>query len=422
MKRFGILSTLAVVTLGTVTTVAPATGRAEPAANDPAVITAWIEIAARTIYPENATPLPASALYFGFMSLAVYDAVVAIEGGFEPINEQPGADAGAASSQVAAATAAYQVLLYFFPASGELLAADYAAALDAVPDGASKEEGIRVGEAAAAALIASRDGDGRGAPRLQPGGTDLGQWRPTPPDAFMIVPWLGFVSPLLLQSPTQFALPGPNPVTSEAYAADFLEVMQMGAKEGSQRTPEQTATAMFWTTNSIRKYQLALADRLANEDLDIAETARVFAILNASTADAEIACWRAKYDFDYWRPVTAIRLADTDGNDATEPNPQWEPLVNSPPYSDYTSGHACITGAATETVNHLFGADNIDLTVPSLSDAPPRHFDTAAAIDEETNNARIWLGIHFRKAMTDGNQLGHDVAAYAIATYFQPAE
>ena len=142
--------------------------------------------------------------------------------------------------------------------------------------------------------------------------------------------------------------------------------------------------------------------------------------MNTTTADALIACWRAKYDNAYWRPITAIQLADTDGNDATEPDPAWTPLLATPPYPEYASGHACITGATSGTVGALFGPDSIDLTVPSLATAPARQFATTDALDEETMNARIWLGIHFRKAMTDGNQLGHDVAEFGTTHYFQP--
>lgn len=210
------------------------------------MITNWNAIAVRTIFTENLTPVPVSSLYFGFMSLAVYDAVVAIEGRYEPYAEQPRAR-GHASSEAAAATAAYRVLSYYFPASAAALSVDYAASLALVHKGAGKVRGIRVGEASAAEVIRLRQDDGRGATVAQPGGVGPGMWRPTP-DAFapMLAPWLGFVTPLLLHSPTQFPLPGPDALDSEAYAQDFLEAKQYGAKDGSLRSPEQTATALFW--------------------------------------------------------------------------------------------------------------------------------------------------------------------------------
>lgn len=388
-------------------------------ASNPAVITDWNKTAARTIFTENTTPIPASGLYFGFVSIAMYDAVVAIQGGYEPYLEQPRAHANA-SPEVAAATAAYRVLSYYFPASAGNLAVDYAASLAGIPDGVGKVHGKRAGEAAAAALIESRQNDGRGAAITLNVVEGPGIWRPTP-DAFapMAVPWLAFVKPLVLGSPTQISLPGPDELDTTAYATDFAEVKAYGAKDGSSRSAAQTETALFWNANSVLQYQAALRDQVTRRGLDILESARAFALLNTSTADALIACWRAKYDYAYWRPITAIRLADTDGNDATAADGAWTPLVQTPPYPEYTSGHACITGATSNSLGNLFGADSLDLDVASSVTATTRHFDTAAALDAETMNARIWLGLHFRKAMTDGNRLGHDVSNWVISHRFQ---
>jgi hypothetical protein len=390
-----------------------------PVVSDPGVVTDWNAIAARTIFTENATPIPSSALYFGFVSLAVHDAVVAIEGGFEPYLEQRGSRN--ASSEAAAATAAYRVLRHYFPASAANLRADYRASLADIPRGDAMASGKRVGEIAANQIIRLRRNDGRNA--TVPLVVDLvpGVWRPTP-DAFapMAVSWLGFVEPLLLDSPTQIPLPGPDALDTDAYARDFAEVDAYGVKDGSSRSAEQTETALFWNANAVLQYQVALRDQVIRRGLDIADSARAFALLNSATADSLIACWRAKYEYAYWRPVTAIRMADTDGNDATEPDPEWTPLVQTPPYPEYTSGHACITGVATGTLSHLFGADAIDLDVSSSVTGTSRHYDSADALDEETMNARIWLGIHFREAMTDGNQLGHDVSDWATTHFFQP--
>jgi hypothetical protein len=384
------------------------------------VVTEWNAIAARTIFTENASPIPSSALYFAFVSIAMHDAVVAIEGRYEPYADQPRAQANA-SPEVAAATAAYRVLSYYFPLSAENLAADYAAALAGIPDGVGMVHGKRVGGAAADQVIRLRQNDGRGAAvslNVVPG---PGVWRPTP-EAFapMAVPWLGFVKPLLLDSPTQFALPGPDALDTDAYAQDFAEVKAYGAKDGSSRSAEQTETALFFNFNSVLQYQVGLRDQVTRRGLDIVDSSRAFAILGGTTADALIACWRAKYDYAYWRPITAIPLADTDGNDTTEPDLAWNPLVPTPPYPEYVSGHACITGAASGTLGNLFGADAIDLNLFSGVTSTTRHYDNANALDEDTMNARIWLGLHFRKAMTDGNKLGHDVSDWATAHYFQP--
>ncbi len=236
----------------------------------------------------------------------------------------------------------------------------------------------------------------------------------------MLAPWLGGVRPLTLNSPTQMPLAGPDAVTSAAYAADVGEAKDYGASTGSSRTPEQTATARFWTVNPNPQYHAAMRQQVTRRGLDIVDSARAFALLGSSTADALISCWRAKVDHTFWRPDAAIRHADVDGNEQTDADPGWTPLVPNPPYPEYPSGHACVTAAASETFSSLFGATGLGLEIPSLASTALRQFDSALALDQETMNARIWLGIHFRRAMTDGNGLDHAVAGWAASQYFQP--
>ncbi len=410
------------------TTPGITTGANAAAPADPSVVTDWNAIATRTIYTENATPVPVSPLYFGFVHLAMYDAVVAIEGGYEPyIDIGPAGRSGAfasASSEVAAATAAYDVLRRFFPASAANLRADYLAFLDEMPAGKATALGKRVGMLAALHIIRARDDDGRNASVSFTATPAPGVWRPTPPaNAAFLVPWLGFVEPLLLDSPTQIPLPGPDPIGSAAYATDFAEVKAKGASVGSTRSTAETQNALFFNDNIGRQYQVGMRDQVTRRGLDIVESARAFALLNSTNADALISGWRSKFDYAYWRPITAIRQADTDGNTATDADPTWSSLVGTPPYPDYVSGHAPYSGSTSGTLAFLFGAGSIDLNLSSIipnSGTSPRNFATAAALDEATKNARIHLGIHFRKAMTDGNALGHAVVDYATDNYFQP--
>ena len=404
----------------------PATTHADPpVARDAGVIIRWNEITERTLF-ENAQPIPTSLLFYGFSALAMYDAVVSIEGRFEPWSELPRPHAHA-SSEVAAATAAYRVLSHYFPNSAAALTADYEAALAEIPNGVGKVHGIRVGEDAAGALITRRADDSINAPVPQPQNEpfDPGEWRPTPPTMTpMVGPWLGFVDPLLLPSPTHIPLAGPPALDSVEYAAEFAEVRDYGGAV-SERTPEQTATALFHTVAPRIQHLEAIRDQIADRDLDIVDSARALAVFNSSLADVSIACWRAKYDFKFWRPVTAIALADTDGNPATEVVLGWAPLRNTPPYPDYVSGHACFTGAVSGSLDNLFGAGPLSpaYTMPSLVDGvPDRSYTSTDALDTETMNARIWNGFHFRSAMSDGNALGHAVADYAVANYFQPTE
>lgn len=387
---------------------------------DSTVVTAWNTIAVRTIFAENATPIPSSGLYFGFTSIAVFDAVVAIEGGYEPYVYRGRAPARA-SAQVAAAAAAHRVLVHYFPASTGALDADYSAFLTGIPNGSAKGGGQRVGEASAAAIIAVRANDGRNAPIMLDVAPAPGVWRPTPPAfAPMLVPWLAFVRPLPLRGPEQIAVGGPRALTSAAYARDWLETRNYGAKTGSQRTPAQTETALFWNANAVAQYQTALADHLNRHPQGIAAAARAFAVLSVGTADALITCWSTKYRYAAWRPITAIQLADTDGNPATTADATWEPLVATPPYPEYASGHACITGAATNAFGRLFGPRSIDINIGSSVTGTVRHYQSVEELDTETQNARIWLGLHFRTAMTDGNMIGHAASTWVISREFRP--
>ncbi len=414
-----LLATAGALTPAALTTAAAA---APSVATDSAVITEWNAIAERTIFAENEVPVPASNLYFGFVSIAMYDAVVSIEGRYEPYAYRPAAHRHA-SPEVAAATAAYTVLRYYFPSSASLLLDDYLASVAEHPKNAAFVHGARTGVAAAATLIRSRFGDGRGADVTFDVEPAPGVWRPTLPEfAPFAVPWLGFVEPLTLESATQFPLDGPNPIDSVAYANEFAETKAYGENDESQRSAEQTDTALFFSANIVAQYQAGMRDAVTRRGFDIVDSARAFAIMNTAAADTIISCWRAKFDYPTWRPITAIQLADTDGNPLTEADPDWMPLGVNPPYSEYSSGHACVTGAASNTFAYLFGPDTMDLILFSPVTSTTRHYDSSEALDADTMNARIWLGIHFRDSMEDANQLGHAVSNWTIANYFRPLE
>jgi hypothetical protein len=428
MKRRKVLLTLAVVTgsAGLVTPLEPTTVTARPVvARDAGVIVEWTRITERTLI-ENSQPIPTSMLFYGFTALAMYDAVVTIEGRYEPWSTLR-APKRHASSEAAAATAAYKVLRHYFPSSATALKSDYRAALAEIPNGAGKVHGIRVGRNAARTLIARRAGDGINAPVPEPQDEPFapGEWRRTPPAfAPMVGTWLGFVRPLLLPSPTHIHLSGPPALASADYATDFAEVRDYGGAV-SLRTDEQTATALFHTVAPRFQHIEAIRDQITDRGLDIVEAARTLAVFAGGLADVSIACWRAKYDFKFWRPVTAIASADGDGNPATEVVPGWAPLRPTPPYPDYPSGHACFTGLVSGSLDNLFGTGPLTptYTMPSyVEGVPDRSYTSTDALDAETMNARIWNGFHFRTAMTDGNALGHAVADFIISHHFQPTQ
>jgi hypothetical protein len=382
-----------------------------------AVVLHWNRITLRT-FAEGAVPVPVQALYAGFVGAAVSNAVLTIEGGYRTYLPQEPAAAPGASVEAAVITAAYQVLSALVPASEGNLNADRDRWLAQVTDPAARAAGVEVGGDAAAAVLTAREDDGRGAPVTLVTTPGPGVW--DPPPTGMLAPWLGFVRPMAVPSPTWVHLSGPDPLTSRRYAKDFAEVKSMGARTGSARSAEQTENALFYNFNSVAQYNTGLSDRLARHGAGAREAARTLALLNLATADAVITCWRAKYDVHNWRPQQAIQRADTDGNRRTAPDSTWEPLVPNPPYPDYTSGHACISGAFSETVANLYGRNAIDVTLASAVTGTTKHYDRAPALNRDTKNARIWLGLHFRKAMDDGNRIGRASADYTIDHHLQP--
>ncbi|MBG6239706.1 hypothetical protein IWX78_002696 [Mycetocola sp. CAN_C7] len=291
-----------------------------------------------------------------------------------------------------------------------------------MPKDKALARGILAGASAAASLIRSRHEDGLNAPVTFDVEPAVGVWRPTP-DAFLpfAVPWLGFVRPLALESATQFELPEPYPLDSEAYAADFAEVKAYGSLTGSARNDVQTEIARFFSANPVPQYHAAMRDAVTRRGLNIVDSARAFALLGTSTADALITCWRAKFDVPTWRPITAIREADTDGNDATVADPTWTPMVQTPPYSDYASGHACVTGSTSNVFGYLFGEDSLDIDIPALvASTTTRHYDSTDAWDQDAMDARVWLGLHVRASMGFANEVAHKASDWVISTQFRP--
>jgi PAP2 superfamily len=402
--------------------VAPA-GAHSPAADDPSVITEWNAMAQTIIAePMPPTPIPTHGLYFGFVSIAMHDAVVAVKGGYEPYNDVRRRAHRGASAEVAAATAAYKVLLKYYPDDAATLHAFYKSNLADVPQNRAYARGVRVGNAAAAALIRDRKNDGRTNVVTYDVPPGPGVWQPTPPLGFVAIN-MGFIKPLALKSASQFDLDGPPALTSKRYAKEFKEVKRYGEAGSDALSAADQATATFWSVNVFAQFNAALRDAVTRRGYDISESARAFAVMNTSVADTQIACWREKLEHPFWRPITAIRQAGTDGNPRTKADPAWTPRVDTPPYPDYPSGHACMTGATTNALSYLFGKRQLDINVPAnpfVENSPTRHYDSARKLDKETMNARVWLGIHFRTAVVDGNRLGHKVSNWIVNRYFEP--
>jgi hypothetical protein len=410
---------LITLTAGTATA---ATMPKQMSADNPAIISDWNAIAVTTLSGDTTKQPVEDILYTAFVQAAVYDAVVGIEGRYAPYRFHAHAPRGA-SAQAAAAAAAHEILVTYVPSAQAALDADYAASLAQLPDGTAKTDGIAFGNRAAENLIRLRAHDGRNAPILFTQPPAPGVWRPTPP-AFlpMSAPWLGFVTPLLVHSATQFAPPGPPALTSARYTRDFNEIKALGSLTSTQRTAEQTSTATFFSGSALVQYNAGLRDQVTVRHLGIVDAARMFAAIDMSVADAEITVWRAKYVYGFWRPITAINLADTDGNPDTAPDPSWVPLFNTPNYPEYPSGYNAFNSTVVHGLENLFQTQHLQLTLISTT-APGvvRHYDSGRALLQDVVNARVWNGFHFRSADIASRNLGGQLAAWTLDHYFQPA-
>jgi hypothetical protein len=399
-----------------------ATAAAKAPAGDPRVVSDWNQIAVNTMVGDpTKIGHPQVILYMGFVQAAVYNAVVGIDRRYEPYRFYDRAP-HASSTQAAAVAAAHEVLVTYFPYAQATLDAAYASSLTQIPNGKAKTRGVAFGIRAADNVIALRAHDGRDAPIFFTQPPAPGVWRPTPPASLsMFDPWLGFVTPLLVHSATQFGPPTPPTLTSARYTRDFNEVKAYGAANSAVRTPDQTATALFFGGNAFVQFNAALRDQAAVRNLDIVQSARMFAAIDMSVADAIITGWRAKYVYGLWRPITAVNLADTDGNPATTPDPTWAPLITTPPYPEYPSGYNAFNATVTGGLGELFHTQHLNLTL--ISTAVPgvmRHYDRGSAERADVVNARVWDGIHFRFADIASRNLGLRLSDWTLDHYFQP--
>jgi hypothetical protein len=394
-------------------------GTAAAAPGDNAVVH-WNQVAADTVNADSARRTPsAAALYMGIAQAAVYDAVTAVDGTYAPYLYD-GPAAPGASAEAAAATAARDVLAQYFPGSPVDYNGEYAITLGQIPDGPAEAAGVELGHQVAQQLIAARSGDGRDTNvPAPPDGTLPGVWRRTSAGS-VVTPYTAHVTPFLAESPEQFRpANGPLPVDSRQYAEEYERTRLYGAKTGSLRSPEQNEIAAFWTENTSYQYNRALRGLARARGLSVTDSARLLAMTLIPAADAMITCWNTKYHYLGWRPMTAIRLGDEDGNRWTTGDPTWEPLSVTGLHPEYTSGHACLTGAITRGLIEFLGTKKIAFSMDSTVTKTTHYYATARELRAEVEDARVFGGDHFETGGEAGTVLGDDLAKWALARYFE---
>jgi hypothetical protein len=405
-------------------------------------VTDWNLIASNAIVVTAGQPPPVSALSFAMMQAAVYDAVNAIDRTHQPYLPEPPSNP-TDSKEAATATAAYRVLVGFgdlpglFPAQQPTLQPIYDNYIANLPDNppGSRANGVAIGEATARTMLTNRQNDGRFGPSPTPYPVAPGVWRPTPPNyANDPAPWVGNVRPFLVPSAEMLRTDGPNALTSAEYAEDFNELKEVGSLNSTTRTPDQTDAAIWWQDHAHALWNRIFRALATSHNLNIVDSARLFAMENLAAADASIGCWNDKYYWQFWRPITAIREADTDGNPDTQPDPNWLPLFDpstpvchppalfTPPFPDHPSGHTCNSGAFVYTLQNFFGTDKIGFSAFSNKSCTTRSFERFSDALDEVIDARVWAGIHFRTADVQGAVLGHKVAHHLKKNYFQPVQ
>ncbi len=380
-------------------------------------VTDWNQVMLLANLTAPVTPAPVTPRVAAIVQAAVFDAVNGIDRRYTPIFVPPAAAPGT-SERAAAVQAAYASLVNLFPNQKPKFDQQRATSLAAITDSnAAVQQGLAWGQSVADQIWAWRSRDGfSDTPPPYLGGTQPGQWRPTPPAmAPGLVPQLATTTPWVLRSPSQFRTNGPVAMTSDQYTADFNEVKTMGDSVNSGRTADQTLFAHFWQAGNPPDYWDPVVTSLAaRRHFSMSKTAMLLALVNLGMADAAIGCWDAKYTYSFWRPVTAIQLADSDGNDATITDPAWVPLIVTPPFPEYPSAHSCVSGAAGRILSQTFGEETTFDVVSNAMLGVTRTFHSFSAALQEVENARVFGGIHFRTACVDGTALGIAVGDYIL--------
>ncbi len=414
--------TAALATTVVVAPVAPTADAAGRQQSQPdTFVSAWDAVGTQAFTAAALTPAEGHVI-FGYAGIAVYDAAMAVQRTYEPFAIRTRAPRGS-SPEAAVVAAAHRIYEHYLPGQeATILDPAYDASLATIPDGQAKDDGVAVGLRVANAFIALRADDGFRANvgYTPPNPAGPGDWVPTAPTP-PIGTYLGQMETFGLESADQFRPDGPPALESRRWARDYNEVKEIGSRTSATRKDWQTTAAQFWAEPPVQQAHLALRGVISQHELDVGQAARMMAMVSVAYADGIIACYDAKYLYEFWRPITAIQKGDTDGNDATDGDQGWLPLLAvTPNHPDYPSAHSCVTPAGGEALAAFLGSRRIDLTIPSLTGLGDRHFATVRQLTREVGQARIWGGIHFRSAVEDGIGIARQTADEVLDGNFEP--
>jgi len=371
--------------------------------------------------PGLGQPPPLQPIHIAMVHGAIYDAVMAIVDTHEPYLD--GLNARRSSSQAAAVAAAARGVLVGLASASPAVTASvdglYATSLAKIRDGKAKDRGIAVGQAAAAAMLADRVGDGRFGTYMFPVGTRPGQWRLVPPLNANSFGWVSLVTPFTLRSQDQFRIGAPFALTSADYAREFNEVKRLGGAS-STRTPAQARLASWASVSPVPMVNRGLRDIATKRHLSTSQQARLFVMTSMSAADTLIACWENKDHWRFWRPQTAIQEAASDGNPATVADPSWTSLIPTPGYPDPPSGFNCFVSGSMNAARAYFGTNRMTFDLTSIGATPvTRRYTKFSGPINDAIDGRVLVGLHFRRADVQGAWLGKNVASWLSTHYFE---
>ncbi len=402
----------------------PVFDREGPAREDGSAAIAWNELAYQLAFAEDKFLTFKGHRAFALMHLAMHDALNAIHSVYGRYaysgDHVPGADPIAAAVQ-----AAYEVLLSQYPGAKAALDAELGRWLDGVNGGPPRARGIELGRSTAMAILAKRQKDGWDVAGNYTFQSEPGQYQTTPDwNGFVLQPGFRHAKPFALVAPSQFRPPPPPDLASQLYTSALNEVKDVGAASSASRTAEQTAYAIWWMEFAEGSVNRLARELLAEEHTNLWVASRLFAHLNMALFDVYVAVWDAKYEYNHWRPYTAVRQAASDGNAATVPDATWEPLRPTPPFPEYVSAHAAGCAVAFDLMRRVFGENTSFAmrTVTAPPDMPTRSFGSFTAAAAECADSRVRLGWHFRYATDAGATLGRQVAAHVASTSLTPTQ